>query len=218
MTTKVNPDPWEEAYLRFETPEEEIEKFVSRLRSLGADQWPKDARIVELFCGRGNGLHALERFGFTHLEGIDLSPTLVAQYTGRAQVHVGDCRSQPFDSASKDVMISQGGLHHLPVLPADLERTLDEIHRILRPNGRVVIVEPWQTPFLSFVHACARQPLLRRISSKLDAFHTMVQYEIQTYENWLSRGPEIRNLLTTRFESERSTTAWGKILFVGLRK
>lgn len=214
-TTKVNPDPWEAAYLRFETPEEEIQKFIARLRSLGADQWPKDTRIVELFCGRGNGLHALERLGFTQLEGIDLSPTLVAQYTGGAAMHVGDCRNQPFETASKDVMISQGGLHHLPTLPDDLEQTLAEMRRILRPRGRAVIVEPWLTPFLRFVHFCSERAMLRKFSSKLDAFHTMVQHELRTYENWLGRADEILRLLEKYFEPEQSRIGWGKIMFVG---
>ena len=79
------PDPWEAAYLRFETPEQEIQKFMKRLRKLGADDWPRDCEIVELFCGRGNGLHALERMGFRRLEGVDLSPRLLAQYRGKAK-------------------------------------------------------------------------------------------------------------------------------------
>src|SRR5258707_13441016 len=37
------PDPWEAAYLRFETPEQEVQKFVLRLQKLGAAQWPRDA-------------------------------------------------------------------------------------------------------------------------------------------------------------------------------
>src|SRR5438132_7278717 len=55
---KLIPDPWEAAYLRFETPEQEIQKFIARLNRLGAPQWPRDSEIVELFCGRGNGLIA----------------------------------------------------------------------------------------------------------------------------------------------------------------
>src|SRR5215471_20969153 len=78
----LTPDPWEAAYLRFETPEEEIRKFIGRLNRLGARQWPREAEIVELFCGRGNGLVALQRLGFTRLEGVDLSPRLIAQYKG----------------------------------------------------------------------------------------------------------------------------------------
>src|SRR5438477_12963424 len=86
---KLIPDPWEAAYLRFETPEQEIQKFLRRLQKLGASQWPRDAQIVELFCGRGNGLQALHRLGFNHLEGVDLSPRLLAQYEGSASCTVG---------------------------------------------------------------------------------------------------------------------------------
>jgi ubiquinone/menaquinone biosynthesis C-methylase UbiE len=118
-----SPDPWEAAYLRFETPEQEIHKFIARLRKLGAAQWPRDAEIVELFCGRGNGLNALERLGFTHLEGVDLSPRLIARYRGPAKCFVGDCRQLPFANRSKDVLMVQGGLHHLSTLPEDLEQT-----------------------------------------------------------------------------------------------
>ena len=42
-------EAWEAAYLRFETPEEEIAKFTRRLLQLGARQWPRDAAVVELF-------------------------------------------------------------------------------------------------------------------------------------------------------------------------
>src|SRR6266849_7792838 len=147
------PDPWEAAYLRFETPKQEIQKFVSRLRKLGAAQWPRNTEIVELFCGRGNGLTALERLGFTHVEGVDLSPRLIAKYRGSAKCFVADCRQLPFADRSKDVLIVQGGLHHLPALPEDLERSFSEMQRVLRKEGRVVFVEPWLTPFLKFVHA-----------------------------------------------------------------
>src|ERR1700733_5234439 len=85
-------DPWEAAYLRFETPEQEIQKFIGRLKKLGAEGWPKNAEIVELFCGRGNGLNALERLGFSNVEGVDLSPRLLAQYRGSATCTQGDCR------------------------------------------------------------------------------------------------------------------------------
>src|SRR6059036_2070295 len=104
-------NPWEAAYLRFETPQEEVRKFISRLNRIGASQWPRDARIAELFCGRGNGLRALATLGFTNLEGVDLSAALVAQYSGAGRVIVGDCRKLPFEDGCKDVLIVQGGLH-----------------------------------------------------------------------------------------------------------
>jgi SAM-dependent methyltransferase len=208
-------DPWEEAYLRFETPEEEIQKFLGRLRRLGASSWPRDTRVVELFCGRGNGLRAWERLGFTNLEGVDLSPRLVAKYDGPAKCHVGDCRHLPFANASKDAAIVQGGLHHLLQLPEDVDQSFAEIRRVLTGNGRVLLVEPWRTPFLTFVHFVAEKRVVRRLSAKLDALSTMTHHERQTYEQWLSQPELISALARKYFAPLHESFAWGKWNFVG---
>src|SRR6185295_4428151 len=125
------------------TPEQEIRKFTARLDGLGAGVWPRDARVLEIFCGRGNGMVALERLGFTALHGVDLSPRLVRLYRGRGRCSAGDCRALPIRSASQDVVIVQGGLHHLPDLMADLPIVVREVQRVLKPGGRFVAVEPW---------------------------------------------------------------------------
>lgn len=208
-------DPWEAAYVRFETPEQETRKFVRRLKKLGVDRLPRDARVVELFCGRGNGLCALERLGFTRLEGVDLSTRLIALYDGRAQCYVCDCRRLPFPDQSKDVLIVQGGLHHLPSLPDDLAQTFAEMHRLLRRDGRVVIVEPWLTPFLKLVHSVSEVSLARKCSAKLNALATMINYERITYEQWLSQPDLILKLVRAHFSPVRETFAWGKWMFVG---
>ena len=209
------PDPWEAAYLRFETPEQEIQKFFARLQKLGAPEWPRDSEIVELFCGRGNGLNALERLGFTRLEGVDLSPRLIAEYRGPAKCFVADCRQLPFEDRSKDVLIVQGGLHHLPTLPDDLEQTLAEMQRVLRKDGHVVLVEPWLTPFLRFVHAVSENPLARRLSNKLDALATMIQFERRTYDQWLTQPDLITQIARKHFVPLHESFAWGKWNFVG---
>ncbi len=208
-------DPWEAAYLRFETPEQEIQKFIGRLNRLGAPQWPRDAEIVELFCGRGNGLIALGRLGFTRIEGVDLSPRLVAHYRGPAKCIVGDCRQLPFADRSKDVLIVQGGLHHLPTLPGDLDQTFSEIQRVLRKDGRVVLVEPWLTPFLKFVHWVSENPLARRLSNRMDALATMIQFERPTYEQWLGQPELIKKIARAHFVPMHESFAWGKWNFVG---
>ncbi len=208
-------DPWEAAYLRFESPEEEIQKFIARLNRLGAPQWPRNAEIVELFCGRGNGLIALQRLGFTRLEGVDLSPRLLAQFKGSAKCTVADCRKLSFADRSKDVLIVQGGLHHLPTLPDDLDQTFSEMQRVLRTDGRAVFVEPWLTPFLKFVHTVSENPLARRISNKMDALATMIQFERRTYEQWLGQPELIKNIARAHFLPLHESFTWGKWNFVG---
>jgi len=208
-------DAWEAAYLRFETPEEEIKKFIGRLEKLGAEEWRRDAEIVELFCGRGNGLHALQRLGFERLEGVDLSPHLISQYEGNARCYVGDCRKLPFADQSKDVLIVQGGLHHLPALPDDLDQAFSEMRRVLRKDGRVLFVEPWLTPFLRFVHRLCEMSIARKCSTKLDSLATMIHHEIRTYEQWLSQPEMIAELTRRHFSPLHESFAWGKWNLVG---
>lgn len=208
-------DPWQQAYLRFETPEEEVRKFTRRLLELRVNEWPKNLRIVELFCGRGNGLKAWERLGFQNIEGVDQSSRLIREYRGPAKCYAADCRSLPFAPESKDVAVVQGGLHHLTSLPDDLERTCAEIRRILTRDGSVLFVEPWLTPFLGFVHLVMKSKIARHVSPKLDALAVMVAYEQRTYTQWLSQPVEIRTVVLKYFFPLCESFAWGKWYFHG---
>ncbi|MBK9657918.1 MAG: class I SAM-dependent methyltransferase [Rhodanobacteraceae bacterium] len=209
---------WEEAYLRFESPEQEISKFRQRLLRLGAEQWSRDATIVELFCGRGGALCAWKQLGFSRLEGVDLSERLLRQYQGAARLYVCDARDLPFDSASRDIIAVQGGLHHLERLPQDVDRTLAEAARVLRPGGLFVAVEPWLTPFLRAVHAISEIKLVRRTLPKFDAFATMTEHERSTYEAWLHNPELVLQLLRKHFEPQHLRIRLGKLEFVGRRR
>lgn len=206
---------WEAAYQRFETHEQEIAKFTARLRQLGVHRLPRDSQIVELFCGRGNGLHALARLGFRKLEGVDLSPTLLTKYRGAAGLYVADCREMQFAANSRDLVIVQGGLHHLPNLPEDLELVLAEMRRILKPTGKIVVVEPWLTPFLQIVHAACERKLLRKMWGKLDALAAMIELEATTYFNWLSQPRVITDMFDRHFTCEYRRTSFGKLMYIG---
>lgn len=209
---------WEEAYRRFETPAAEVRKFRARLLKLGAGQWPRDARIAEIFCGHGNGLVALEQLGFENLSGVDLSAELLAEYRGPARCYVADCRQLPLDDSSQDIVIVQGGLHHLPAIPEDLERTASDVRRVLCADGRFVVVEPWQTPFLSVVHRACRWRLARRLWPRLDALATMIELEEPIYPAWLARPRLILDVFDRHFTAERQWSGWGKLYYVGRRR
>src|SRR5262249_51675955 len=194
----------------------EVRKFLRRLKKFGVSRWRRDLHIVELFCGRGNGLVALEQLGFTNLEGAELSAALLDQYHGAAQCYLCDCRRLPFASGSKDVLLVQGGLHHLPALPDDLDIVFRELHRVLRKDsGRLWLVEPWPTPFLSFVNTVCRNRLARRLSSKLDALARMNECEEPTFNQWLSNADLIRQLCAEYFDRVQECFNWGKWFFVG---
>jgi ubiquinone/menaquinone biosynthesis C-methylase UbiE len=211
----TSPTTWEAAYLRFETPAEERRKFIKRLEQLGARSWPSDSVILELCCGRGSGLLALEHLGFGRIEGIDISSELLGRYEGDAACYVADCRALPFGEATKDAVVVHGGLHHLLDLPGDLRKTVAEVHRVLKPGGRFVLVEPWLTPFLRVVHVATERRKLRRLWPKLDALGIMIDHERATYESWLGQPDAIRAIVTERLHTESESTALGKWSYVG---
>lgn len=205
---------WENAYLSFESREEELNKFQLRFKKAGVDKWPKDIHIGDLFCGRGNGLNALELLGFNHLTGIDYSPNLLLQYSGKAATLQADCRAIPLTDATFDAVTIQGGLHHLVLIPEDLEKTLIEISRLLKPNGLFFITEPWKTPFLNFIHLLCGISFFGVIYPKLSYLKTMIEHEYPTYFNWLNHPKEIDYLFKKYFTVEFEEIAFGKRISV----
>ncbi len=209
-------DPkWENAYLRFESPQEEIDKFCKRLLRLGANEWSRDSSIVELFCGRGGAIHAWHRLGFRNVAGVDLSERLLQCFEGDARLYAADARALPLENAGQDIVSVHGGLHHLPSLPEDLDLTLAEVRRVLKPTGLFIAVEPWLTPFLRAVHLVTQQPLARSLVPKFDAFAEMVEREAETYFAWLSQSAQIQACLNRHFVLRRMRTEMGKIEIVG---
>ena len=126
--------------------------LITRLLSFGRDQRWKSAlialagiapgeRVLDLACGTGDLAFAAARRG-AHVTGLDLTPTMIANARVRAkreaaaervQWSVGDMTSLPVADASFDVVTTGYGLRNVPDLPA----ALAEIHRVLRPGGRL---------------------------------------------------------------------------------
>jgi ubiquinone/menaquinone biosynthesis C-methylase UbiE len=48
----------------------------------------------------------------------------------------------PFESESFDVVVSSAALHQMIGLGTDRPRVLEEIYRVLKPRGRLAVVEP----------------------------------------------------------------------------
>ena len=102
------------------------------LRALGV---PHDARILEVGCGRGVALPAIQHHRTpSRLVGLDIDDELLAEAAGtHAELVCGDVRAMPFPDGSFDAIIDFGTCYHI-ARPLD---ALREIARVLRPGGRL---------------------------------------------------------------------------------
>jgi SAM-dependent methyltransferase len=112
-------------------------------------------RILDLGCGVGHLLTWLSAHAPARYEGLDLSLGSLgrARAAGR-DVIAGDAEALPLRDGSYDAVVCNGAAHHLP----DLAAALREIHRVLRPGGRLLLFEPVDSPLAGAV----RQTLFRR--------------------------------------------------------
>jgi SAM-dependent methyltransferase len=99
-------------------------------------------RTLEIGAGLGEHLSAEPAFARSDYAAVELRPEMAEAIRARhpgVEVVTGDCQQRlPFEDASFDRALAIHVLEHLPDLPA----ALAEIHRLLKPGGRFVVVIP----------------------------------------------------------------------------
>jgi SAM-dependent methyltransferase len=104
--------------------------------------------VLDLGCGPGElAMSLARRVGPNgRVAGIDLSKALVAGARRKARraglaidYRVASVEALPFADASVDVVVSSLVMHHLA--PEVLARAVREIRRVLKPGGRVFVID-----------------------------------------------------------------------------
>lgn len=112
---------------------------LMRLVSAGPDD-----RVTDLASGPGTLALRFAR-GVRWVCGVDLTPAMVARARAAAEEErltntawtLADAQSLPFADGSLDIAVTSYSLHHIP----DPARTIREMARVVRPGGRVGIID-----------------------------------------------------------------------------
>ncbi len=118
--------------------------FTGRRRLLGrmiaAFGLPADARILDIGTSTGTNLRMLRDLGFSRYEGLDMSDEAVRWCAdkGYGKVTRGDACALPFPDASFDLVLATDIIEHVD----DDVLALDEMRRVLKPDGRVLVTVP----------------------------------------------------------------------------
>ena len=112
-----------------------------------------NAEILDYGCGVGSFVEEVAKFGPKKIVGIDISEVSINKAVERTKelktdvnFIVDNCEKTKFANNSFDIVYGSGILHHLQI-----NKCLDEIHRVLKSNGSLVFIEPLGTnPIINF--------------------------------------------------------------------
>ncbi len=175
---------------------------LNRIISLGIDNYwrwrairllrpiqPK--RILDVATGTGDLALACMKLQPEKIIGVDISEGMLE--LGREKVakknlsqfidlRTGDAENRPFDDNSFDALTVAFGVRNFE----HLEKGLKELHRVIRPGGKAVILElttPKRFPFKQFYEFHTKQ-LLPRIGKRLskdDSAYTYLPESIKAF-------------------------------------
>jgi len=120
-------------------------RFMQRVLFGDSREWAcsqASGDVLEVAVGTGLNLEAYPPD--IRLTGIDLSDEMLEIARARARelgrevaLRQGDAQALPFDDATFDTVVCTFGLCAIP----DIDTALDEMTRVLRPGGRLILVD-----------------------------------------------------------------------------
>jgi ubiquinone/menaquinone biosynthesis C-methylase UbiE len=119
---------------------DEFRKLAVRV----AEQLPPGTDVLDVAPGPGYWAIELAKLGHYHVQGLDLSADFVriaAQHARQSgatvEFHHGNVAQMPFAAESFDFLMCRAAFKNF----ADPRAALKEMHRVLRPTGKALIID-----------------------------------------------------------------------------
>jgi demethylmenaquinone methyltransferase/2-methoxy-6-polyprenyl-1,4-benzoquinol methylase len=116
-----------------------------RHKALAMTKVDASSEVLDVACGTGALAEAFRAAGVRRVVGLDYTPEMLSVARQRAKAGAfpaveyieGDAMKLPFDDASFDVLSIAFGIRNV----GDPDRALGEFARVVRPGGRLVVLE-----------------------------------------------------------------------------
>ncbi len=198
-------DNWLHIYANEEERKRRREEMPAKLAKLGLLDAPREIELLDLCCGHGEALDVFHSLGFQRLTGIDLTISEELAADTRFSIQQGDVTKTAFPDESFDWLTCIHSLHHLASAET-VAKFIDESWRILRPGGRLSILDFPGSPQIKLAFWFFRQPKLH-VTPYLKYFGSIIQEEWFFLKDYLPQWPEVRKLLWEgKFEVELSSS------------
>ena len=182
-----------------------VAPFTAAARRRGLELLREESPAEVLLAGIGSGLDIPLLPRGPRYTGLDLTPAMLARARRKAaalnlviQLDAGDARALPYPDAAFDVVV----LHLILAVTPHPEGVLVEAGRVLRPGGRVLILD-------KFLRPDQKAPIRRLVSPLLGLLATRTDV---VFEEVLARAPGLEVV------SDRPALAGGWFRHIVLRK
>jgi len=172
---------WESVYRTHPLLERQNERIVERLLELMRPA--AGASLLDAGCGVGSHLMRFARRGF-QCTGVDISQTVLAQarenlahnqLDGRVRLSCEALEKLSFADESFDLVHCRGVLMHIPAW----KRALAELVRVLKPGGRIAVLE---------ANHGALETMLVRLARRFRQSRSRLQVTADGLEFWSEEG------------------------------
>ncbi len=145
-----------------------------RIFQLAQERFVPGARLLDFGCGWGSNTVVFAKIGYD-VQGFDISPANIAStrqlaeicgVAAKVEVDIGAAEALAFPDNHFDVVAGVDILHHVEV-----ERSLSETYRVLKPGGVALFREPVEQPVFDTLRNTG---LVRRIFPNAKSFENHI--------------------------------------------